>query len=348
MPGVDRPLRVAVLNDYSIPEAVRLASLKRYPAHHTWGVSLLASHGVQCVLSPSHGAGLKGSLKNQLALLWRQHRFDVVYSACQSETWLLARLRRLGLFRRPLVAIVHHPITGRVRGGPAFVEGHDRLLFLSQKVRDQTVAEHPAMKDRCETLPWGVDAAFYTQPSTEQHAFGHGYFVSAGKANRDHQALAECAIEGGHPTVIICSADTLPSAPPSPHVTVVHDATGHGAAYTQLIGVFRDARAIVIPLMDVGLMAGLTSLLDAMACGKPVIMTRNLFIDLDIEALGFGIWVPAGDRAALGQAMARLAQDDALVHAMGAKARAFAQAHYSHEAFSAHIAEVLRAAADSA
>lgn len=344
MHSTEHPLRVAVLNDYSIPEAMRLTALGQYPAHHTWGVSLLDKLGGRCVLAPSHGSGLKGSLRNQLALWWRQHQFDVVYAACQSETWLLARLRRIGLFRRPLVAVIHHPITGRVRGGRAFVTGHDRLLFLSRQVCDQTLVAYPEMAGRCEAIDWGVDLDFYDQLAPPAHALGHGYFISAGKANRDHDALATCAIEGRHPTVIVCSANTKPSAAPDPHVTVVHDESGHAATYTQLTGMFRDARAIVIPLKDVGLLAGLTSLLDAMACGKPVIMTRNAFVDLDIEAHGFGMWVPAGDQAALRHAMDRLAQDDQLTHDMGCKARAFAQAHYSYGTFSSHLMTVLRAA----
>jgi len=91
------------------------------------------------------------------------------------------------------------------------------------------------------------------------------------------------------------------------------------------------------PLAHVVGLAGLTSLLDAMACGRPVIMTRNALVDIDIEALGFGIWVPAGDKHALGQAMRRMAEDDELVRVMGLKARAFAEEHYRYEAFAKKV-----------
>jgi glycosyltransferase involved in cell wall biosynthesis len=35
--------------------------------------------------------------------------------------------------------------------------------------------------------------------------------------------------------------------------------------------------------------------MDVLGMGKPVIMTRQPFIDLDIEAEGIGIWVDNGD-----------------------------------------------------
>lgn len=335
------PLRIAVLNDYSILEALALAGKGVYPAHHSWGVSAFESLGLRVGPAPFFGTGLLASFKSQLALLLRQRDYDVVYSACQSETWLLARLRRWGLFSRPIVAVVHHPINGRLRGGRAFVNGHDRLLFLSREACVHTTRQYPEHAGQCQTLDWGVDLGFYDHAVAAPHGHGKGYFVSAGKANRDHDTLARCAAQGGHATVIICSEGTRPRVEASPHVTVLSEASGHGIPYADLVGIYCDARAVVIPLQHVHMLAGLTSLLDAMACGKPVIMTRNTFIDLDIEALGFGLWVPAGDADALAQAMRTLAQDDALAHRMGRRARQFAQEHYSYPRFAALVADAL-------
>lgn len=334
MPGT---MRIAVLNDYSISTALKLIAEGSYPAQHSWGASLFKSMGAQAVVFPFHGATLSASLRTQMAVLLQQHRFDVVYSACQSETWLLSRLRTLGLFRKPIVAVIHHPVSGRLRGGERFVRGHDSLLFLSRLACEHARAAWPGLKDRMETVDWGVDLAFYDQQPVWDHGFGRNYFVSAGKANRDHQLLADCAAQGRHRTVIVCSEQTKPHQADASCVTVVSDRSGHALSYGQLTSVYRDARAIVIPMQHVQGLAGLTSLLDAMACGKPVIMTRNASVDIDIEALGFGIWIDAQDARSLRQAMDRLATDDALVHQMGAKAREFAQTAYRYDAFARTI-----------
>lgn len=330
-------LRIAVLNDYPIDEALLLASRGEYPAHHTWGTSLFEQFGALAVIARFPGAGLWSSLRRQLFVLRHQRRFDVVYAACQSETWLLSRLRYMGLFGKPIVAVIHHPMKGRLRGGRSYVLGHDRLLFLSKRVSQEAAEELPVCASRCEAIAWGVDMAFYERQQRWEHGYGMGYFVSAGKANRDHQTLADAAAQAKQRTLIVCSSDTMPAQSDPEWVAVRGVVSGQTLTYGQLTSVYRTARAVVIPLLEVTGLAGLTSLLDAMACGLPVIMTRNALIDIDIEALGFGIWVPPGDVDALRKAMTRLAQDDELVRAMGEKARAYAERSYGYQAFAQRI-----------
>lgn len=325
--------RVAVLNDYSMEQALKLVSQGQYPSQHTWGASLFGKLGAKVIVPKFRGAGLWASFKTQIEVYLHQRDIDVVYSACQSETWLLARLRYYGLFRCPIVAVIHHPIKGRLRGGRSFVKGHDRLLFLSRLSRESIAHDWPDMAEKSVVIEWGVDIAFYDQQNILPHPHGENYFVSAGKANRDHQTLADCAGLVQHKTLIVCSDDTRPSSYDPDWVSVVGDRSGHALSYVQLTAVYRSARVIVIPLAHVVGLAGLTSLLDAIACGRPVIMTRNALIDVDIESLGFGIWVSAGDRDSLGNAMRLLAGDDELVQVMGKKARAYAERHYCYDNF---------------
>lgn len=329
----EQALRIAVLNDYPMQEALALVRQGVYPAQHTWGASLFERFGAQLVLFPFLGTGLWASLRTQWRVFMAQGRFDVVYAACQSETWLLSRLRVLGLFRRPILAVIHHPISGRVRGGHMLVKGHDRLLFLSRLAHEHAVRAWPDVVARTEVLPWGVDLSFYDEQAAWAHPYGENYFVSAGKANRDHQLLADCAARGQHRTVIVSSEATRPKTVDGRWVTVVSNQSGHALNYSQLTSVYRSARVVVIPMLHVDGLAGLTSLLDAMACGKPVIMTRNASVDIDIEALGFGIWVPPHDEGALQRAMDKLAADDVLVREMGRKAREFAETAYCYETF---------------
>lgn len=340
-------LRIAVLNDYPIEQALLLESRGEYPAHHTWGASLFEQLGALAVIATFPGAGLWPSFRRQLFVLFNQHRFDVVYAACQSETWLLSRLRYLGLFWRPIVAVIHHPMKGRLRGGRSYVLGHDRLLFLSQRACQEAVAELPACVPICQAISWGVDLAFYDRQQRWEHDYGAGYFVSAGKANRDHQTLADAAAQAKLHTLIVCSSDTMPSRSDPEWVAVRGADSGQTLTYGQLTSVYRSARAVVIPLVHVTGLAGLTSLLDAMACGLPVIMTRNALIDIDIEALGFGIWVPPGDVSALRNAMTRLAQDDDLVRSMGEKARAYAKRSYGYQDFAQTIVSTCAAVTHS-
>lgn len=345
-------MKVAVLNDYSMPEALRLAAIEAYPAHHTWGVSACSVFGIKVVMMPFFGhrlgfvrsaklRALGQSLLGQLSLLFRQGQFDVLFAACQSETWLLARLRKLGLFRRPIVAVIHHPLRGRLRGGAGFVGGHDRMLFLSDRVCEQTRAAYPVHARRMASLPWGADIAFYDQLRPLSQRFGKGFFISAGKANRDHDALAQAADGLELQMLIVCSDNCRPHGKLPANVNVLSNPTGHALSYLELLSVYRESRAVVIPLVDVDALAGLTSLIDAMACGKPVIMTRNPYIDIDIEKLGFGVWVDVGDVVGMRQALDRLAGDDMLAERMGRQARACAEGEFSYHVFAERVAHCL-------
>ena len=86
-----------------------------------------------------------------------------------------------------------------------------------------------------------------------------------------------------------------------------------------LLADYAAARVIAIPLSiraSVPL-RGLSSLLDAMAMGRPVVMTRHPGIDLDPQALGFGFTVEPNDAAGWAVALTRLTEDPSLAAAMG-------------------------------
>jgi glycosyltransferase involved in cell wall biosynthesis len=71
-------------------------------------------------------------------------------------------------------------------------------------------------------------------------------------------------------------------------------------------------------------------LFDAMALARPIVSTRVSMIPEILE--GCGVVVPSGDPAALGAAIARLADDRALAGELGARARVRCVERYSFTA----------------
>ena len=83
------------------------------------------------------------------------------------------------------------------------------------------------------------------------------------------------------------------------------------------------ASVVAIPLKNPGKISGLSELNDALALGKPVVVTRTLHLrDVDVEAIGCGVWVEPGDVSGWRTALARLHGDVALRASMGAAGRA--------------------------
>jgi glycosyltransferase involved in cell wall biosynthesis len=80
---------------------------------------------------------------------------------------------------------------------------------------------------------------------------------------------------------------------------------------------------------------------DALAMGKPVIMTANPYIDVDLEAIGCGRTVGIGDAVGWETALSDMLQDVEGRVLMGARARAFAESEWNYELFSAALVEAV-------
>jgi glycosyltransferase involved in cell wall biosynthesis len=112
-------------------------------------------------------------------------------------------------------------------------------------------------------------------------------------------------------------------------------------AYTESVRLFASARALAIPMVAQDGLCGLTSLMDALGAGKPVIMTRNRLIDLDIEALGIGRWVAPGDVDGWIDAMRFFEDNPDEAAAMGRQARALVNDGLDYRSFSREIRQIV-------
>jgi glycosyltransferase involved in cell wall biosynthesis len=76
-------------------------------------------------------------------------------------------------------------------------------------------------------------------------------------------------------------------------------------------------------------------LFDAMALGRPLVSTSVSMIPEILD--GCGLIVPPGDVRALSEAVRRLLDDRALAEALGRRARARCEEHYSFAAARRHL-----------
>jgi glycosyltransferase involved in cell wall biosynthesis len=98
----------------------------------------------------------------------------------------------------------------------------------------------------------------------------------------------------------------------------------------ELRQLYQNARAILIPLKpDPDDASGFTNLLEAIACGRPVVMTRTGALDLTPAALGLGFDVAPGDTAGWISALQNLANNPALAKGFSARAAELAHAYFN-------------------
>jgi glycosyltransferase involved in cell wall biosynthesis len=355
--------KIFVLNNYSFQRVWQEVNEALKPNHHLYGVNYLEKAGYEMVLVPFDERQQHitsrfsrfwrktklpiplGDLFQQFYVLKHAKKNDLVYAPCQTQTQFLSYLRALGLFNCKVVVVAHHPpIRGRYKAIRNWffrmeLRGTDAYPSLSDKIATKI---NTFLAHKSKALHWGPDMAFY-QPY-EKQTLGN-YFLAAGRTGRDFATFAHACSKSAVPAKIIClKNDATRHLQPfigQPNIEVIANDAEQDYLYDQLTPIMAAARAICIPLFEAkSHLAGLTSLTDALALGKPILMTRNDFIDIDIEKEGIGFWVDANHVEGWVNAIAQLKDDDLCI-SMGKKAKALGENTWNIERFSKEILALL-------
>jgi glycosyltransferase involved in cell wall biosynthesis len=305
--------RLLVFNNYPLEALWDAVKRGEAPDQLLFGINFFAEAGWQVTFVPFdptsfwHRVNLIlrrgrfpipiGDLQQQRDAWKYLNRCDLIYAACQTQAHVFSYLRALGLIRRPLVCLAHHPLNrgklARLRN--AFLRwqlcGTDAFPSLSRSVTEQINALAPG---KSSTLPWGPDAGFY-RPSKGP---GRGV-LAVGRTGRDFATFGLGATAANAPVRIICLESNIVAEFSRFGTNVIVDVQPNAGwmSYPQLVEHYDAARAVAIPLHRQESIAGLSTLADALGMGKPIIMTRHPLVDLDIEREGVGRWVEPGDVA---------------------------------------------------
>ncbi|CAM3357681.1 glycosyltransferase family 4 protein [Tsukamurella hominis] len=189
---------------------------------------------------------------------------------------------------------------------------------------------------RTHFIPLGIDTEFYVeQPIPETSDL----VVSAGEDRfRDHATLirAMAQVRARRPETHLELASGLPFDAPEGLVTVHTE---------RLDGRIRDlytrASLVAIALHRTVTGSGLTVVLEAMASGRPVVVTNNPGVEDYVEHGVTGLLVPPEDPEAMAAAIGELLADDEARIAMGRAAASRARERFTTEVMAAHLADML-------
>jgi len=204
--------------------------------------------------------------------------------------------------------------------------------------------------DKLHHAPQPVDTRFWRP----QRVAAEELVCAAGSEARDYATLVravaglEVRAELAVGTTVFQTGDVAADLAPAVRPVVDAGLPGNVTLRRQLDHralreLYARSRVVVVPLHDVSFDAGVTSIAEAMAMGKPLVVTRSRG-QVDLVRHGeTGLYVPPGDPRALRAALEHLLRRPDEAERMGRAGRAFAEARLPLERWVADVARVVRA-----
>ncbi|HKF18733.1 MAG TPA: glycosyltransferase family 4 protein [Candidatus Dormibacteraeota bacterium] len=302
-------------------------------------------HGVELLdwsrlRSEASGRSVGLSVAHARTALRRLDTVDAVFSDGEHLGVPLALAMRLKGLSTPHLMLGHHLTTQAKRRVFRLLRPQariSRVLVHSRRQLELAASELGIPRQRLAFVPYGVDADFWSPTRTREEKL----VVSVGREHRDYATLARAC--SGLPGRVFVAAGSLfsPSAPQDqPRSWPANFDVGF-AEPADLRDWYARASVVVVPLVPNEFQAGVTTILEAMAMAKAVVVTATAGQRDLIEDGMTGLLVPPDDASAMRQAATRLLADPQERRRLGDNARQSVQWQFGLDRYADCLAQHL-------
>lgn len=318
-------MKIYAINNYDLEWCYK--DPKNVPRHQSWGIDAFrnAGHLVHTHTITDHTffkvifGRFRTPILNFIFCLFfilsgKGRKYDVVISFFSPTLTFFPFFKKIGLIKASLVTIVHH-------GGvsPLSLKYMDKVLFLSDEIKNT----YPKLVN-AETINWAPDLPFYNtyfkfMRNTEDTRLSHPILISTGKTYRDNNLLIQACEDLRQPLKLFGNQKTndfVEWAPAKGYVNMLERMKACS------INIIACNQALNQNLKH---LCGLTSILDGLALGMPLIYSDNCNLPFNPEKECFGISYKTGSLDSLKQSILKLTSNKNLMKTMGQKARLFAE-----------------------
>ena len=267
-----------------------------------------------------------------------RRRYDAIFSNGENVSIPLALLFSLARRRPAHILIGHHLSTPKKRHFLRRLHKHMDAIFVYAATQKAHATERLGIPaEKLHLIPFHADHRFYHPMDVPTE----NMICSAGLEWRDYPTMID-AVRGLDVEVRLAAASPWSKhrnetanrvLPPNVHCRRYD--------YKELRDLYARARAVVVPLYENDFQAGVTTLLEAMAMAKPVIVTRTIGQRDVVEDGVNGVYVPPGDSAALRAAIVHLLQNPHEAARLGANARKTIEDRMTLDHWASTIAETV-------
>ena len=327
-----------------------------FPPHFLYGATKLERHGIGVVWHRSRLGMARWCMMiyNLWQILTRREHFDAVYATHYRGIELLIFLRALHLYPKPVVIWHHQPVVRsssvwREWLGRLFYKGIDGMFFFSRKLMDDSLDTGKVAPERMYLGHWGADLDFYDRilrQHTDMPNRVRRGFISTGKEMRDMRTLIEAFNATGAPLEIYIGRkngkiDYEGLFRKMEIGSNVHIHYPQGLLPYELALEVNKAACVVVCCMETKYTVGLTTVVEALALGIPVICSKNPQIPINLDDEACGISVAYGDEEGWKRAISYLQENPEEARLMGCRGRALAKRIYNDEHCAQEVSAVL-------
>jgi glycosyltransferase involved in cell wall biosynthesis len=276
----------------------------------------------------------------------RASNYDVIFSNGENVGIPLSALFAVRR-KRPGHVLIGHRLSPKKKG-PFLRSLHGQMddIFVyatTQKVYGERVLGIPP--EKLHLIPFHADSRFY-QPVPNARI--ERRICSAGLELRDYPTLIE-AVRGLD--VEVCLAAASPWSKRRNETTdrtLPTNVSARAYPYRELRDLYASSQFVVVPLYDNDFQAGVTTMLEGMAMGKAVIVSKAEGQTDVIEHNVNGLFVPPGDQSALRSAIVHLLEHPEEAARLGRAARQTIESSMSLDLWVARIGAVVEEAGRAA
>lgn len=285
----------------------------------------------------------KGTLKKlwlalRLTIKVITTKHDVLYYSTDPlpNLALLALLKKLHIYRKPMYAWKYIALHGG-RLSKMLYDAFDCIFMVTERHVDESLNNGFLSKDRIRYIKWGEDTKFVDgiKPAGKRKEFT---LISTGKAYRDFDTMCKAVdgLDGVRLKIFTTQGfgncnyvETLKKYESMPNVEITFCNEWKGNTLPRLFSEMKAADCALVICKKVNFGIGYTAVLDAMACGLPIIATYHKDNPIDIDARKIGMTVEAENVFDLRQKIEYLVAHREDAQCMGKTARNLIETEYN-------------------
>lgn len=288
----------------------------------------------------------------QLNVLGKSKGYDIIYVGFDMHLLPLATMKLLGLIKTPVFVLSHFSYSTKYTASKwkkcykaierkLVYNAFEKITFACDTLLRLAKDDYPIPQRHWNVANWGGYLPFFDRDKCKNSAQNQ-FFVAAGGMNRDYATLIEafgkCPKAKLHVYAKYRDYTKGKRIPQNVYFGNLFKGKSFYEAYKALREGYHNAIAVLLPIDYINdVPNGATVLVEALAMGKPIIITEADTNYIDVEKEGCGLTVKLHDVDGWVDVINFLMSNPAKVKEMGEKAYQLALTKYNDELFTENL-----------